>query len=148
MNPSLSIKVASVVPFGGYGSDELLLTPVNGGYGLPAGSLLPTERVLDAASRIVLEVTGLQVTAVRLLYLLEGGPSGITFGVLCEPGDPGDEDLDLHGEIVRISTLEHDFQPVALLDILVEDLRSGFVRPVAHVVETLAETGRIVDVSW
>jgi hypothetical protein len=148
MDPSIPIQVAAVVPFGVYGTDELLLMPADGTYRLPAGAVLPAERVLDAASRIVLDVTGLQVGAVRLLYVLESDRSGVTFGVLCEPGDSGFDDQDLRGEIVRLSTLERDFQPVALLDILVEDLRSGFVRPVAHVVETQSGTGRIVDVSW
>jgi hypothetical protein len=148
MNLKPSVRIAAVVPFAGNGGDELLLLPVDGGFVLPGGHLLPNERVLEAAARIVLDVTGLPVTAVRLLYVLEEDPSVITLGVLCEPDEPGDSDPDLHGEIVRVSTGGLDFRPVALLDILVEDLRSGFFRPVAHVVVTKTAAGRTVDVSW
>jgi len=144
MNLTLSVQVAAIVPFSGFGSDELLLVPGEGEYALPSGNVQPGERVLGAASRIVLEMTGLGVVSVRLLYVIEEDPASITFGVLCEPGDSGDEARDLTGEIVRVLEISGRFQPVALFDMLVEDLRSGFVRPVGHVVVT----GKTVNVSW
>lgn len=140
--------VYAIVPFAEFGGDDLLLLQGDGFVALPSGSTRAGERVLDAASRIVLETTGLPVTPGRVVYLLESPAAGVSLGVLCDVGDIPDDVEGMRGEVVGLAVTEQDFEPMALREVLVEDLRSGFVRPVAHVVEVLKNGQRRVEVSW
>lgn len=148
MQPAKTAMVAAVVPFAEDGGDDVLALDRDGVIALPIGAMSPGERILDAAVRIVSETTGLRVAALRVLYVLESAEYGVIFGVLCEPSDDGDEEADLQGDLVSLSRIDRDFLPMALLEILVEDLRSGFIRPVAHVVESSGSNGRSVHVTW
>lgn len=142
------LQVHAIVPFSGYGSDEILALPSSDGFRLPAGSPRPGERVLEAASRIVLESTGVPVEPQRLVYVVETLQDGMLFGVLCEPGDLDDVEGDVQGEIVSLGNILDVFEPMAIAEVLMEDLRSGFVRPVAHVVERIEHDKPVVSVTW
>ncbi len=140
--------IYAIVPFAEFGGDDLLVLQTGGRIRMPSGAARAGERVLPAASRIVLETTGLPVTPVRIVYLLESPESGISLGVLCSVGEIPDDPEGMQGDVVGLSGTEQDFEPMALREVLMEDLRSGFVRPVAHVVEVLVNGHRRVEVSW
>lgn len=148
MQNTQTALVAAVVPFAEDGGDEVLVLDNDGLIALPIGELNPGERVLDAAARIVSESTGLRVAPLRVLYLLENADGSMIFGVLCAPSDDSGDEANLRGDVVSLSRIERDFLPMALLEILVEDLRSGFIRPVAHVIESSGPDGRNVHVTW
>lgn len=142
------ITVHAIVPFAEFGGDDLLVLRAGGSVRLPSGSTVEGERVLDAASRIVYDTTGLPVTPVRIVYLLESPESGVSLGVLCSVGEIPDDIEGMSGDVVGLAGTEQEFEPMALREVLVEDLRSGFVRPVAHVAEVLANGHRRVEVAW
>lgn len=142
------VTVYAIVPFAEFGGDDLLVLQAGGCITLPTGTTAAGERVLDAASRIVLETTGLDVTPVRVVYLLESPATGVSLGVLCSVGEIPEDIEGMRGEVVGLTGAQQDFEPMALREVLVEDLRSGFVRPVAHVVEMPADGHRRVEVSW
>ena len=148
MQQSHTVIVAAVVPFAEDGGDDVLVLDRDGAIALPLGALTPGERVLDAAVRIVFETTRLRVAPLRVLYLLENAEGGVVFGVLCAPSDDGGHETDFHGDLASLSRIERDFLPMALLEILVEDLRSGFIRPIAHVIESSGPEGRSLHVTW
>lgn len=141
------VNVAAIIPIAEFAGDELLLVEDAGQFVPPSGPLHPGERVLDAARRIVLEKTGLLGEPVRLVYILERADSRLLLGVHCLVSDSGTAGEQVAGSIVSLRG-DVAFAPVALREVLVEDLRSGFVRPVAHVLEPRSgETGPPV-VSW
>lgn len=145
----LAIHVVAIVPLSsGFGGDELLVLRDAGTLRLPLGPLQPGERLLDAAARIVLEQAGFRPLAARLVYLLEAHDGWLIAGVQCNLPDDLDDDLDLRGEFVALTQTDMPLEPVALREILVEDLRSGFVRPVAHLVERSGGDGPQVEIVW
>lgn len=143
----VQVEVAAIIPVAEFAGDELLLVEDDDRVVLPSGRLEPGERVLDAARRIVQERTGLPGEPVRLVYILERAGGGLVFGVHCLVSGGDDSGEQVTGSIVSLSGNDR-FRPVALREVLVEDLRTGFVRPVAHVIEPGdGETGPAV-VSW
>ena len=141
-------EIFAIVPISEFGGDELVLLRTADGLTLPWGSMRPGERVLNAASRIVYETTGLDVQPERLLYVLELAGGALAFGVCCSLGNLEEGPEDLQGEVVALSQVESGFEPPALSEVLVEDLRSGFVRPVAHLVEHDDGKNMRVSVTW
>lgn len=141
-------EVIAVIPFSGFGSDELLMLPAGDGWALPSGNVTSGERVFAAASRIVLETTGLRVQPERLLYIVERDGGGLALGVLCSMVEASASPDDLRGEVVALTQVESGFEPAALREVLTEDLRSGFVRPVAHLIETIDGENRQTSVTW
>lgn len=144
-----TIHVVAIVPLSAeFGGDELLVLRDAGTLWLPTGPLLPGERLRAAASRIVLDQAGFLPGAARLVYLLEAHDGRLIAGVQCALPDELDDDLDLRGEFVALTQTDLPLEPVALREILVEDLRSGFVRPVAHLVERSDGDGPLVEIVW
>lgn len=143
------VHVVAVVPLATeFGSDELLVLPSAEAIMLPSGPLRAGERLLDAAARIVFEQAGFLPEAARLVYLLETQDGTLIAGVQCNlPVDLG-EDVDLRGEFVSLSHTDLRLEPMALREILVEDLRSGFMRPVAHLIELSGGDGPSVQITW
>ena len=149
MNERPAIRVVAIVPLSGeYGGDELLVMRRGDALVLPCAPLQIGERLMDAAARVVLERAGFVPDPVRLVYLLEQQNGSIIVGVQCTlPADIG-EGAELRGEFVSLTKSDLRFEPVALREILVEDLRSGFVRPVAHLVESSGGDGPAVQITW
>ena len=143
------VHVAAIVPLASeLGGDELLVLRNADRLMLPFGPLAPGERLLDAAERVVREQAGFPPEAVRLVYLLEARNGALIAGVQCNlPADLNDE-VDLRGEFVSLSHTDLRLEPMALSEILVEDLRSGFVRPVAHLIELSGGDGPSVQITW
>ena len=148
MADSIPTPVIAIVPFSDFGGDDVLVLRSGNRLLLPSGTTHGDERVLEAAARIVRETTGLPVIPVRIVYLLESPHNGISLAVLCSGDELPDDAEGVQGDVVALASIDQDFEPVALRDVLVEDLRSGFVRPVAHIIETLANGRRHVEVSW
>lgn len=147
------LRVAGVVPLpaemGGQG--ELLVVAAFGGARLPTGDLLPNERILDGAARIVQQVTGVRVTPERIVFFLERVAREWVFGVLCRLNlaDDAAEDTRPGVRFHALADGTLSFDPPALRDLLVEDLRGGFVRPSAHLtIVTDDFGGETVSVAW
>ena len=66
----------------------------------------------------------------------------------CNLPEDLDDEVDLRGEFVSLSHTNLPLEPMALGEILVEDLRSGFVRPVAHLIELPDGDGPLVQITW
>jgi ADP-ribose pyrophosphatase YjhB (NUDIX family) len=148
MIESPSISVLAVVPLSDESGDEVLMFREPGAARLPSSPLRRGEHLLDAASRIVQEQAGFRPIPRRIVYLLESPDETIRVGVLCGLPDDEEEIGELRGEFVPVSKAGDEFQPLAMLEPLMEDLRSGFFRPVAHIIETFGEHGRTVSVTW
>lgn len=143
-----NIQVLAVIPFSEFGSDELIVVPAGEEFQLPTGALASGERVLDAVVRIVKSTIGIVVVPVRLAYVIEGVDDAVIFGVLCDLGDALEDTTELHGEVASPGSLGDRFVPVALREVLMEDLRSGFVRPVAHIVSGGEQGSTGTAVTW
>jgi hypothetical protein len=143
------VHVVAIVPLAAeFGSDELLVFPDGEVLLLPSGPLQPGERLLGAAGRIVLEQAGFLPEGARLVYLLEAHDGTLIAGVQCNLPADLDDDVDLRGEFMSLSRTDMRLEPMALREILVEDLRSGFVRPVAHLIELTGGGGPPVQITW
>lgn len=142
------IRVAAVVPFPEGGGDEILVLHAGDTATLPTGELGARERVAEAAVRIVHAQAGFEPQPERIVYFLERSEGGLTIGVLCHLPLDLDDTVDLKGEFVSLSRSDLALEPIALREILMEDLRSGFVRPVAHLVEATGESGPNVQITW
>ncbi len=143
------VHVVAIVPLAAeFGTDELLVLSSVGRLMLPSGPLQPGERLLDAAVRIVLEHAGFLPETARLVYVLEAKDGTLVTGVQCNLPADLDDDVDLRGEFVSLSHSDLRVEPMALREILMEDLRSGFVRPVAHLVELSGGDGSPVRITW
>src|SRR5690606_24572639 len=109
------------VPLAELVGDEVLVVPGDESAALPAGVLLPGERLLDAAVRIVHETAGFRPIPMRILYLLERRDCILLFGILCGlPPDIEDND-DLRGEFLSITHSKLPLEPMAFREVLVED---------------------------
>lgn len=129
------VRVAGVVPLpaelGGQG--ELLVVAAFGGARLPTADLLPNERILDGTARVVQHVTGAHVTAERIVFFLERVAREWVIGVLCRLDvEVAASETRPGVRFVSLADDAFDFDPPALRDLLVEDARGGFVRPIAH----------------
>lgn len=142
------IRVFAVIPFSGFGSDDVIVVAAGEKYHLPTGELVAGERVLDAAVRIVKSTTGIVVVPVRLAYIVEGVDDAVTFGVLCDLDETLEDEAELRGEVASLGSMGDRFEPMAILDVLMEDLRSGFVRPVAHIVSSGGQGSAEMTVNW
>lgn len=146
------IRVAGVVPLpaelGGQG--EVLVIAAFGGARLPTGDLLPNERILDGAARVVQQVTGARVEPERMVFLLERVAREWVIGVLCRlTGEATASDTRPGVRFVSLASGALEFDPPALRDLLVEDARGGFVRPSAHITIVTDDLGgETVSVAW
>ena len=132
------------------GQGELLVVAAFGGARLPTGDLLPNERILDGAARVVQQVTGARVAPQRIVFLLERVAREWVIGVLCGlVDDASAPDTRAGVRFVSLAGGTLEFDPPALRDLLVEDARGGFVRPSAHItIVTDDFGGESVSVTW
>jgi ADP-ribose pyrophosphatase YjhB (NUDIX family) len=136
------------------GQGELLVIEREGVHVLPAGPLQPGERLLQAAERILREQAGVIGEALRLLYIVEDRSIEVLVAVHCSLTTSGLDDIslpeDAEATFAPLPAANHDFQPMALVEVLREDLVGGFVRPIGHVLVERDGSGRIIQVrpSW
>lgn len=146
----MEVQIAVIAPLpddlGGAG--EVLALAAFGSAKLPAGPIRTGESVLAAAERILLGTTGASATAERVIYVHEAVGRQLTLCVLCELriNDDADERAG-----VRFVAPDGDdaFEPVGVGELLIEDLRAGFVRPMAYIRVVRNEFGRErAESSW
>jgi hypothetical protein len=148
---AIGVRVAAVVPlpaeFGG--SAEILALAAFGSVKLPIGDVRPGESLMAATRRVVLGTAGVAVVPERVIYVVENVGKQITFCVVCALDESGDLDDARPGfRFVPVQDAD-EFDPAAVRDLLVEDVRSGFVRPTAFATVGWDENGREqVSVSW
>lgn len=137
-------QVAAVVPLPSElgGAGEILILSAFGNMQLPAGEIQPRETSLRAVTRVVLGLTGVRVMPERLVYVVEQPGKPIALCVLCAlvPDDDGDTRPGVRFAVVDGG--DSEFEPAPLRELLVEDVRSGFLRGVAHVAVSYDEDGR------
>ncbi|HEX5165270.1 MAG TPA: hypothetical protein VFV93_07740 [Thermomicrobiales bacterium] len=144
-------QVLVVVPLPGEmgGAGEVLVLSAFGNLKLPAGELQPRETSLRAASRIALGVAGVRVAPERLVYVIEQPGKPLALAILC--GLIADDDADTKPGIrfADPGASAGDFEPAPLRELLIEDVRAGFVRGVAHITIGYDDTGREqVSTTW
>ena len=144
-------QVAAIVPLPGElgGADEILVLSAFGNLKLPAGEIQPRETSLKAVSRIVLGATGVRVIPERLVYVVEQPGKPLALCILCALGESDDTDTKPGVRFAKIGDSDGDFEPAPLRELLIEDIRSGFMRGVAHVAVSFDEEGREqTTVTW
>ncbi len=144
-------QVAAIVPLpdalGGAG--EILVQSAFGNLKLPAGDIQARESSLKAVSRVVLGATGVRVTPERLVYVVEQHGKPLALCILCALVETDDTDTKPGVRFANISASDGDFEPAPLRELLIEDVRSGFMRGVAHVTVSFDEDGREqTTVTW
>lgn len=124
------------------GSGEILVQSAFGNLKLPAGEIQPRETSLKAVARVVLGATGVRVTAERLVYVVEQPGKPLALCILCALVADDDADTKTGVRFASIGDASGDFEPAPLRELLIEDVRSGFVRGVAHVAVSFDQDGR------
>lgn len=132
------------------GAGEVLVLSAFGNLKLPSGTIQPRETSLKAAARIALAVAGIAVSVDRLVYVIEQPGMPLALCVQCELSpDSDNEDAKYGVKFADLSTSEGSFEPSAVRELLIEDVRSGFARGVAHIVVSYDAEGREqTTVSW
>lgn len=151
MSSERAAQVAAIVPLpdalGGAG--EILVLSAFGNLKLPEGEIQPRESSLRAVSRVVLGATGVRVTPERLVYVIEQPGKPLALCILCALVAGDDADTKPGVRFANIGASEGEFEPLPLRELLVEDVRSGFMRGVAHVVVSFDVDGRErTTVTW
>lgn len=147
----LETRVAAIVPFpealGGAG--EVLALEAFGSVKLPSAEARAGESLHRAVSRAVVQMAGVPATPERLLYIVEQTGKQVILCFLCSLDADAEPDPRPGVRFVPVSAANGEFEPPAVRELLVEDVRGGFVRPVAFARVTLDEFGRNhIDVSW
>lgn len=137
-------QVMAVVPLPGElgGAGEILVQSAFGNLKLPVGEIQPRETSLRAVTRVVLGATGARVTPERLVYVVEQPGKPLTLCVLCALVVDDAAETKPGVRFADIGSTGGDFEPSPLRELLLEDVRSGFVRGVAHVAVSFDEDGR------
>jgi hypothetical protein len=146
-----SAQVAAVVPLPAEmgGASEILVLSAFGNMKLPAGEIQPRETSLRAVSRVVLGTTGVRVTPERLAYVVEQPGRPLALCILCALVPEDDVDTKPGVRFADIGSGGGEFDPSPLRELLIEDVRSGFVRGVAHVTVSYDEDGNEqTTVTW
>jgi hypothetical protein len=133
------------------GAGELLALAAFGSVRLPSGDVMPGESIFAATARVARQVTGASVNPERVIYLHERAGRELLIGVLCalDVDDVESREPSRVGvRFVPTSALPDDFEPAALREMLMEDSRQGFVRPVAHIVLTATDDRERVEIIW
>ncbi|HUG14212.1 MAG TPA: hypothetical protein VMM78_04265 [Thermomicrobiales bacterium] len=147
----VQLLVAAIVPLPAElgGANEVLARAAFGSAKLPSGPLKQGESVLAAAERILLGTAGARATAERVVYVHESVGRDVTLCVLCELWREDDPEPRAGVRFVTPAGTDEVFEPVGVGDLLAEDLRAGFVRPMAYVRVTRDEFGRErAEPSW
>jgi ADP-ribose pyrophosphatase YjhB (NUDIX family) len=144
-------QVAAIVPLPNAlgGAGEILVLSAFGNLKLPAGEIQPRETSLRAVSRVVLGTTGVRVTPERLVYVVEQSGKPLALCILCALVADDDADTKPGVRFANVAAVDGEFEPQPLRELLVEDVRSGFMRGVAHVVVSFDVDGREqTTVTW
>jgi hypothetical protein len=139
-----SVQVVAVVPLpsDAGGSGEILALSAFGNLKLPAGEIQPRETSLQAVRRVVRGTTGVRVSPERLVYVIEQLGKPLALCVLCGLVEDDDGDTKPGVRFASIASSDGEFEPAPLRELLIEDIRSGFVRGVAHVAVSFDDDGR------
>lgn len=146
-----SVQVMAVVPLPAEsgGAGEILVQSAFGNLKLPAGEIQPRETSLRAVTRVTLGATGVKVSPERLVYVVEQPGKALAMCVLCALVEDDDADPKPGVRFADIGSAEGEFEPLPLRELLIEDVRSGFVRGVAHVAISFDADGRQqTSVTW
>jgi ADP-ribose pyrophosphatase YjhB (NUDIX family) len=137
-------QVMAVVPLpsDAGGSSEILVMSAFGNLKLPAGEIQPRESSLQAVRRVVRGTTGVRVNPERLVYVIEQPGRPLALCVLCGLVEDDEADTKPGVRFASIAGSDGEFEPSPLRELLIEDIRSGFVRGVAHVVVSFDDDGR------
>jgi hypothetical protein len=137
-------QVAAIVPLPAElgGAGEILVMSAFGNLKLPSGDVQPRENSLRAVSRVTLGTTGVRVMPERLLYVVEQPGKPLALCILCGLASDDDSDTKPGVRFASLAAAEGEFEPAPLRELLIEDIRSGFVRGVAHVVVSFDDEGR------
>jgi ADP-ribose pyrophosphatase YjhB (NUDIX family) len=147
----VALSVAAIVPLPAElgGANEVLARAAFGSARLPAGPIRAGESVSAAAVRILLGTTGARASAERVVYVHEAAGREITLCVLCVLDRDDDMDPRPGVRFVAPTGTDDAFEPIGVGELLAEDLRAGFVRPIAYVRVTRDEFGRErAEPSW
>lgn len=147
----IELRVVAVVPLptelGGNG--EVLALSAFGNVKLPGTEVRAGETMQRAASRAVLQMAGVTARSERLLYVIEQAGKSLTLCVLCSLPDDEAPDERPGVRFVPVVGNDSEFEPPAVRELLLEDVRNGFVRPTAFATVGWDENGRQrVDVTW
>ncbi len=139
-----SAQVMAVVPLPGElgGAGEILVMSAFGNVKLPAGEIQPRETSLRAVARVVLGSTGVRVTPERLVYVVEQPGKPLALCILCALVADDDADTKPSVRFAAIGAIDGEFEPSPLRELLIEDIRAGFVRGVAHIAVSFDSDGR------
>jgi len=144
-------QVAAIIPLPAElgGAGELLVLSAFGNLKLPAGEVQPRESSLRAVTRVALGSTGVRVTPERLVYVVEQPGKPLALCILCALAADDEPDTKTGVRFASIASAEGEFEPAPLRELLIEDIRSGFVRGVAHVVVNYDDQGiERTTVNW
>jgi hypothetical protein len=131
------------------GANEILVLSAFGTLKLPAGEIQPRETSLRAVTRVALGTTGVRVSPERLVYVIEQPGKPVALCVLCALVADDNVDTKPGVRFAEIGSGDGDFEPSPLRELLIEDVRAGFVRGVAHVAVSFDEDGREqTTVTW
>lgn len=131
------------------GAGDVLALSAFGNVKLPSADVRPGETVQRAASRAVLQMAGVSARPERLLYVIEQAGKSLTLCFLCTLSDDEVPEERPGVRFVPVIGNDSEFEPPAVRDLLLEDIRNGFVRPTAFVTVGWDEDGRQrIDVSW
>jgi ADP-ribose pyrophosphatase YjhB (NUDIX family) len=131
------------------GAGEILVLSAFGNLKLPAGELQPRETSVKAASRIALGVAGVRVTPERLVYVIEQPGKPLALAILCALVADDDADTKPGIRFADPGSSTGEFEPAPLRELLIEDVRAGFVRGVAHIAVGYDELGREqISTTW
>jgi ADP-ribose pyrophosphatase YjhB (NUDIX family) len=150
-SPPIDVRVVAVVPLpeelGGAG--EVLALSAFGSVKLPSAELRAGETVARAANRAVFQMAGVGAVPERLLYVIEQAGKSLTMCLLCALPDDEAPDERPGVRFVPVVGNDSEFEPPAVRELLLEDVRGGFVRPTAFASVGWDENGRErIDVSW
>lgn len=143
-------QVMAVVPLPGDagGNGEILVLSAFGNLKLPAGDIQPRETSLQAARRIARGATGVRVSPERLIYVVEQPGKPIALCVLCGLDADDDPDTKPGVRFASIGSSDGEFEPPFLRELLIEDIRSGFIRGVAHITVTYDDGREQRSINW
>lgn len=148
---SIAVRVVAVVPLPAElgGAGEVLALSAFGSVKLPVVDARPGESVHRAASRAVLQMAGVPARPERLLYVIEQAGKSLTLCFLCAFADDAAPDERPGVRFVPVIGNDSEFEPPAVRELLIEDVRNGFVRPTAFASVGWDDDGRKkIDVSW
>jgi len=147
----VELRVVAVVPLPAElgGAGEILALSAFGSVKLPSADVRSGETIKRAVSRSVLQMAGVPAIPERLLYVIEQAGKSLTLCLLCSLPEDDAPDERPGVRFVPVVGNDSEFEPPAVRELLLEDVRNGFVRPTAFASVGWDDEGRErVEVSW